>query len=89
MKQIGPAPEGLPVLQKTISSVPGAGHKYQTVSEVTELFEGTLPENLFQPPDGYQRVTNLPHADRREPPTWAGLVRDQLQQILGWFSALF
>lgn len=61
----------------------------KTVSEVTDLFEGTLPEKVFQQPDGYQRVTNLPHIAFTPPPTWAALVRERWQQIEGWFSALF
>ena len=62
MKQIGPSPEGLAVWQKTTSAIAlpgGARHNYESVSEVTELFEGILSDKLFQPPDGYQRVTNL------------------------------
>jgi hypothetical protein len=77
MKQIGPAPEGLAVWQKTTStlSLPGAApHNFESVSEVTELFEGALPDKLFQLPDGYQQVTNLPYAAARpEPRTWAEL----------------
>ncbi|HEY1341307.1 MAG TPA: hypothetical protein VGF59_27545 [Bryobacteraceae bacterium] len=89
MKQIGPEPTGLPVLQKTISNVAqprGASQKYETVSEVTELFEGTLPHKVFQAPDGYQRVTNLPYPT---PPTWAELVGERWRRFQGWISSLF
>jgi hypothetical protein len=74
LKQIGPPPEGLPVWQKTTSAivVPGSSRHHETVSEVTELSERALPDTLFQPPAGYQRVTNLhyaakPYRQRRSP----------------------
>jgi len=93
LKQVGPLPQGLPVWQKTTSTVelPGSSrHNYESVSEVTELFGGALPETLFQPPDGYQRVTNLSFANSRPGPrTWAELIRVRWQQITDWFSALF
>jgi hypothetical protein len=71
VKQIGPAPEGLAVWQKTTSTIAlpgGARRDYQSVSEVIALFEGILSDRLFQPPDGYQRVTRLyaaPHPGQR------------------------
>ena len=93
LKQVGPAPEGLPVWQKTTSTVvlPGSpGHSYESVSEVTELFEGALSDTLFQPPDGYQRVANLPYAASRSAPlTWAELIWERWQKLTDWFSALF
>lgn len=93
MKQIGPAPEGLAVWQKTTStlSLPGAApHNFESVSEVTELFEGALPDKLFQLPDGYQQVTNLPYAAARpEPRTWAELIRTRWRKIEDWFSSQF
>jgi len=93
LKQIGPAPEGLAVWQKTISSMAlprGSSHNYESVSEVTELFEGTLPDKVFAPPDGYQRVTTLPYAASPPArPTWAALVRERWLEIQGWFSSLF
>ena len=93
MKQIGPAPEGLAVWHKTTStfSLPGsAPHNFESVSEVTELFEGALPDKLFQLPDGYQQVTNLPYAAARpEPRTWAELIRTRWRKIEDWFSSQF
>jgi hypothetical protein len=95
VKQTGPAPEGLPVWQRTVYSwvLPGgARHTNETVSEVTELVEGTLPEKLFQPPDGYQRVGSLPNAfgnTRPVPHTWAGLLQAHWQMVEAWFSNLF
>jgi len=67
MKQIGPALEGLAVWLKTISSValPGGSRPNESVSEVTELFEGTLPDKVFVPRVGYQQVTTLPYAASR------------------------
>ena len=93
LKQVGPAPEGLAVWQKTTSTValPGSSHhNYESVSEVTELLERALSDKLFQPPDGYQRVTNLPYAvSRPAPRTWAELIRARWQQVTDWLSALF
>ena len=93
MKQIGPPPEGLPVWQKTISSVAtpaGPGRQYDSVSEVTELLQATLPDRIFQVPEGYERVTSLPYAAfRPAPPTWAALLRERWPQIQNWFFTLF
>ena len=92
VKQTGPVPEGLPVWQKTTSSVllAGSHHNYERVSEVTDLVEGTLPDKLFQPPDGYQRVASLPNsAYRPVPRTWAELLRAYWQMVEDWFSTLF
>ena len=92
LQQVGPAPEGLAVWQKMTSTVvlPGSSRHYESVSEVTELFERPLPDTLFQLPDGYQRVTILPYAAfRLAPRTWAELIRERWQKITDWFSALF
>ena|SRR5215472_7959021 len=93
VKQTGPAPEGLAVWQKSTFSVDlpgGSHHSYESVSEITELVELTLPDKFFQPPDGYQRVASLPNtASRPVPRTWAELVRAHWQRIEDWFSTLF
>jgi hypothetical protein len=69
--------------------LPGSSRHYESVSEVTELFEGALPDTLFQPPDGHQRVTNLPYAASRSAPrTWAELILERWQKITDWFSSL-
>jgi hypothetical protein len=68
IKQVGPSPDGLAVWQKTTSAIAlpgGAAHKYESVSEVTQLVEGTLSDKLFRPPDGYQQVTNLYASPRK------------------------
>jgi hypothetical protein len=93
VKQTGPPPEGLAVWQKTTLSVGlpgGSHHSCESISEVTDLVEGTLPDKLFQPPDGYQRVASLPNtASRPVPRTWAELLRGHWQRIEDWFSTLF
>jgi hypothetical protein len=93
VKQTGPVPEGLPVWQKITSSVVlggGSHHNDESVREVTDLVEGTLPDKLFQPPDGYQRVASLPTAPSHPVPrTWAELLRAHWQMIEDWFSTLF
>jgi hypothetical protein len=92
VKQTGPVPKGLPVWQKITSSVVlrGSRHNYESVSEVTDLVEGTLSDKLFQPPDGYQRMASLPNsAYRPVPRTWAELLRAHWQMIEDWFSTLF
>jgi hypothetical protein len=93
MTQTGLAPEGLAVWQKTTSiiSLPGGSpHKYESVSEVIELFDGVLPDRVFQPPDGYQRVANLPDAAARSTPrTWPEVIRARWQEVQAWFSRIF
>jgi hypothetical protein len=93
VKQTGPAPEGLAVWQKTTTTVMLPGHSrqsFESLSQVTELVEGALPDKLFQPPDGYHRVTNLSYpASRPAPHTLADLVRAHWQMIENWFSARF
>jgi hypothetical protein len=93
LKQVGPAPAGLAVWLKTTSAVvlPGSSRQnYESVSEVTELFEGALSDTLFRPPDGYQRVPNLPCAvSRPAPRTWAEPIRARWQQITDWLSSQF
>src|SRR5262249_42724857 len=68
VRQTGPVPEELPVWQKITSSVVppgGSHHNDEKVSEVTDLVKDTLPDKLFQPPDGYQRVASLPDTASR------------------------
>jgi hypothetical protein len=93
VKQTGPVPGGLPVWLKITSSVVLSGglhHQDESVSEVTDLMEGTLSDKLFQPPDGYQRVANLPIiASSFVTPTWGELFRIHWQRIENWFFTLF
>jgi hypothetical protein len=67
VKQTGPAPRGFAVWQRITSSAAlpgGSAHSFDTLSEVINLVEGTLPDRLFREPDGYRRVTNLPYDAR-------------------------
>lgn len=93
VKQTGPVPGGLPVWLKITSSVVLSGglhHRYESVSEVTYLTESALPDALFQPPEGYQRVANLPNSPSSPvPPTWGELFRIYWQRIENWFFTLF
>jgi hypothetical protein len=79
IKQTGPVPEGVAVWQKITSSMLLPGVSYinrASISEITDLVEGTLPDRLFQPPAGYQRVASLPSAATRPVArTWAELLR--------------
>ncbi len=50
VNQTGPKPNGLAVLLKRTSA------HFETTSEVTELKEGPLSDNLFEPPPGFERV---------------------------------
>ena len=91
VKQTGPVPGGLPVWLKITSSVVLSGglhHRYESVSEVTYLTESALPDTLFQPPEGYQRVAKLPISSP-VPPTWGELFRIYWQRIENWFFTLF
>jgi hypothetical protein len=94
-KQTGPSPEGFPVWQKTSSSVdlPGASrHTSEHVIEVTELVEGNLPDSLFQPPDGYQRVASVPFTvspDRAVTHAWGELLQAHAKMFEDWLNSLF
>jgi hypothetical protein len=92
-KQTGPTPEGLAVWQKMTTELPSPGsssRRFESISETVELVEGALPDNLFQPPDGYQRVVNLPYpAASAAPQTWGEAVRARWQRIENWFSSVF
>jgi hypothetical protein len=91
VKQTGQVPEGFPIWQEVTSSVVlagGAHHNYESVTEVTELVEGTLPDKLFLPPDGYQRVESFPDA-ASHPRTWAELLQAHWRMMEDWFSTLF
>jgi hypothetical protein len=93
VKQTGPLPEGLPVWRKMTSSVvlPGGSRQdSEHVTEVSDLMEGTLPDKLFQPPDGYRRVASLPDAAFHPGPhTWAELLQAHWRMMEDWFSTLF
>jgi hypothetical protein len=93
LKQTGPLAEGLAVWQKTTSSIvlPGGSRQdSEHVTEVSDLMEGTLPDKLFQPPDGYQRVASLPGtASNPVPHTWGGLLQAHWYMMKDWFSTLF
>jgi hypothetical protein len=89
MKQTGPVPGGLPVRQRTTFTAGGQGASrlsQVTISEVTELVESTLPEKLFHPPDGYQRVGSLPY-----PPAHmeSGSLQAHWQKFKNWLYDLF
>jgi hypothetical protein len=92
IKQTGPVPEGLAVWQKITSSMLLPGGSYlnpASISEITDLVEGTLPDRLFQPPADYQRVASLPSAATRPAArTWAELLRAHWHVIEEWFSTL-
>ena len=93
VKQTGPAPEGLLVRGKTVTSFTAPGgspHTTEIASEVTELVEAPLPDKFFQPPDGYLRVGSLPSLPARAaPPTWGELLQAHWQMVEDWFSGVF
>ena len=93
VKQTGPVPAGIPVWQKTTSSIVVAGgppRNYESVTEVSELTENPLADNLFQPPAGYQRVASLPVAPSPPAPgTWAERLQAHWRMIEDWFSTVF
>lgn len=91
-KQTGPAPEGLPVLLKTSSQIamPGApAHTFENSSQVIELDEAPLPDRLFQPPDGYQRVDQLSTAAIPTPRNWADYAQYEWRRMQAWINSLF
>jgi len=93
VKQTGPVPIGLPVRVKTTMTtiLPGGSHEtIETVSEVTELSEVALPDKLFRPPEGYQRVESFPNTPVREIIRHRSPFREMLethwQMIKDWFG---
>jgi hypothetical protein len=90
IKQNGPAPEGLPVWEKkstTLVLPGGPSQTSETITEVTELVEGPLPDKLFQPPDDYQRVVSLPNTPQVRR-TWGEMFRAHWEAIQNWFATL-
>ena len=91
VKQVGPAPEGLAVWEKTSWSMAqpgGARQSHETVSEVVELVEGPLPERLFQEPEGYRRVAVVPGLEGGDQ-SWGGMMRAHWRMVQDWFAGLF
>jgi hypothetical protein len=93
VKQTGSVPEGLPVWQKMTFSIalPGGSRRdSEHVTEVSDLLEGSLPDKLFQPPDGYRRVASLADAGSYPVPhTWAELLQAHWRMVEDCFSTLF
>ena len=86
LNQTGPAPTGLAVWQKTrVAQVfpDGSHHNYESVTEVTELTEGVLPDDLFRPPEGYRRVIEFSGGPQLG---WADCVRRGWEMIEDWIS---
>jgi hypothetical protein len=72
VNQTGAKPTGLAVLLKTNST------HVETTSEVTELKEGRLPDDLFEPPPGFVRPIQFPDHLRL---TW--------ERLQDWVASLF
>jgi hypothetical protein len=57
---------------------------------VTELQEATLPDTLFQPPEGYQREESFPDSAvtryRSAPQSFLDMLGTYWQMIKDWFS---
>jgi hypothetical protein len=79
VRQTGPAAAGVMVLGSR--SLPRGT---QTI-EVTELLLGELPDNIFQPPAGFERVIELP-GDSALP--WADRLRRRWEMLEDWFAGL-
>jgi hypothetical protein len=74
-------------------ALPGGSHQTsETVSEVIEMVEGALPDKLFQPPDGYQRVNSFPFSappnHRAATHTWGELLQAHWKMFEDWWSSL-
>ena len=75
----GPAATGLAVWQKiTITS---SGQTHEWTIEVTELVEGPLSKDLFEPPKGFRRVISFPGD---HPLSWT----QQIQREWEWIEDL-
>lgn len=79
MNHSGPAVTGLAVWQKiTITS---SGQTPEWMIEVTELVEGPLSKDLFEPPKSFRRVMSFPGD---HPLSWT----QQIQREWEWFEDL-
>jgi hypothetical protein len=81
----------LAVLVKTISYLPTPGasaRTFETSSQVIELKEGPLADQLFQPPDGYRRVDQLSMAATPETHTWAQYAQYEWGKMQAWVGGL-
>lgn len=80
LNQHGPAPAGMAVLQRTTSA-----NGNEMALEVTELAEGPMPRELFEPPPGFQRAISLPGD---YPMPWFNRVRLQWEWFEDWISGI-
>lgn len=76
----GPAMTGLAVRQKV--TITSSGYTHEWTMEVTELVEGPLGKDVFEPPGGFRRVTSFTE-DR--PLSWI----ERIQRQCEWFEDLF
>lgn len=82
VKHTGPDLTGLAVRETRSSHHVGArggSVMGETTVEVTELSEGSLAPELFEPPPGFQRVTHFPEDYRRS-------VADEIESYWEWFQ---
>src|SRR5215469_1899544 len=71
--------------------LPGGSHEtIETVSEVTELLEAALPDKLFRPPEGYQRVESFlstpVRGNNQVPQSFREMLETHWQMIKDWFG---
>jgi len=76
----GPATTGLAVWQKITLTTPGETREWTI--EVTELVEGPLSKDLFEPPREFRRVISFPGD---HPLSWT----EQIQRHWEWLQDLF
>jgi hypothetical protein len=76
----GPATTGLAVWQKITLTTPGETREWTI--EVTELVEGPLSKDLFEPPPDFRRVISFPGD---HPLSWT----EQIQRRWEWLQDLF
>ncbi len=82
VKHTGATLTGLAVRERMTSHFVGGrggSSTHETTFEVTELFEGSLPQKLFEAPRGFQRVTRLPSDYHRN-------VSDEIEMYWNWFQ---
>jgi hypothetical protein len=80
VNQTGPKPTGLAVSLKKNST-----HD-ETTWEVTELIEGPLPDDLFEPPPGFERVLRFPSGYSMP---WTEHLRLTWEWLQDWVASLF
>ena len=83
---------GLAVREKVVTHFMGSGSgipESEMTREVTELYEGVLPQNLFEPPADFKRVAQLANTSIRYPRSFSDEIELYWNTVERWFAGWF